>query len=148
MRVTHRHTSATVIGFVVMMTLGCDASTGPTTGSIHVTVSTEGANSDLDTDGYGVMVDTKAPTAIDVQGALTITHLAPGSHLVNLDGLASNCYVVAANQRLVHVVAGELAQLVAYNVLCIPKTTRGSCVWDCDYWSQSVPAIEVRHRDR
>lgn len=141
MRVTHHHTSATLIGFVVIMTLGCDGSnglaTGPTTGAIHITVSTDGTNSDLDTDGYGVMVDGTGSMAIGVQGAVTIDHLAPGSHLVNLDGLAANCYVVAANQRRVHVVASELARLVAYNVQCIPRTTGGDCS-DCDIWSQSV----------
>jgi hypothetical protein len=145
MRVTHHHTSATIIGFVVMMTLGCDGSngppTGPTTGSMQITVSTQGANPDLDIDGYGVVVDDRAPMAIGVQGVLTIAGLAPGSHFVNLDGLASNCYIVAANQRRVHVVASGLAQLVVYNVLCIPRGIGGpsdGCPWDCFDWSQSA----------
>lgn len=154
MRVTHHHTSVTLIGFVIVMTLGCDGSngpaTGPTTGAIHTTVSTEGANPDLDIDGYGVMVDGRAPMAIAVQGELTIAGLAPGSHLVNLSGLASNCYIAATNQRRVDVVAGGLAQLVAYNVQCIPRPTGpgDGCPWDCFDWSEISPAIEVRHRER
>jgi hypothetical protein len=140
MRVAHHHTSATLIGFVVMMTLGCDGSNGPvtapTTGAIHITVFTEGANLDLDTDGYGITVDGRSAWAIGIYGALTIDHLAPTSHFVNLNGLASNCSV-ATNQRWVDVVAGGLAQL-AYNVECHPMPTDGDCGWDCYYWSQSA----------
>lgn len=155
MRVTHHHISATLIGFVVMMTLGCDASNGPatgpatspTTGAIHITVSTEGATPDLDTDGYGVMVDGRGPMAIGIQGAVTIDHLTPTSHFVTLNGLSSNCSVSASNERWVDVVAGGLAPL-AYNVQCLPRTTDGDCGWYCYYWSQSVPAIEVPDRER
>ena len=143
MRVTHHHTSATLIGFVVMMTLGCDGSNGratgpttaPATGAIHITVSTEGANADLDTDGYGVMVDGTSPMTIGVQGAVTIDHLSPTSQFVTLYGLASNCSVAASNERWVDVVAGGLAQL-AYKVECQPREE--SCGWYCYYSRQSA----------
>lgn len=141
MRVTHHLTSATLIGFVVMMTLGCDGLdgrvTGPTTGAIHITVFTEGANLDLDTDGYGITVDGKSAWPIGIYGALTIDHLAPTSHFVNLSGLASNCSVAASNERWIDVVAGGLAEL-AYYVECTPRPTEGDCGWDCYYWSQSA----------
>ena len=123
---THGHTSATLISFVVMMTLGCDGSngpaTGPTTGAIHITVSTEGKSGDLDTDGYGVTVDGRAPEAIGVQGALTIADLAPGSHLVSLLGLAANCSVLGTNPRSVDVITGDKTAApvtVAFSVSCI-----------------------------
>ena len=140
MRVTHHHTSATIIGFVVMMALGCDGSTGPvtapTTGAIHIKVFTEGANLDLDTDGYGITVDGRF-WAIGIYGALTIDHLAPTTHFVNLSGLASNCSVAASNERWVDVVAGGLAELT-YTVTCDPMPTDGDCGWDCYIWSQSI----------
>ena len=152
MRITHHHSSAALIGFVVMMTLGCDRSnglpTGPApTGAIHITVSTEGANPDLDTDGYGITVDGSFGLEIGVQGAVTIHHLAPTSHFVNLNGLASNCSVAVSNDRWVDVIAGGLAN-IAYNVKCDPRPTGGDCGWYCDYWSQSVRAIEVTDRER
>lgn len=147
MRVTHHHTSATLIGCVVMMTLGCDGSngpptgpaTGPTTGAIHITVSTKGADPDLDIDGYGVMVDGRGPMEIGVQGAVTIDHLKATSHFVTLNGLASNCSVAASNERWIDVVAGGLVEL-AYNVECQPLPADGDCGWECDFWSQSARA--------
>ena len=151
MRVTHQHKSATLIGFVVMMTLGCDGSNGPptgpaaaTTGAIHITVSTKGADPDLDIDGYGVMVDGAGLKEIGVQGAVTIDHLKATTHFVTLNGLASNCSVAASNERWVDVVAGGVAEL-AYTVECDPMPT--DCGWDCLPWSQSVPDTEVRHRE-
>lgn len=153
MRLTHYNSSSTLIGFVVMMTLGCDGPNGPPTGpltapktgAIHIIVSTDGADSDLDTDGYGITVDAKFGLAIGVQGAVTIDHLAATTHFVNLNGLASNCSVAVSNNRWVDVVAGGLAEL-AYKVECHP--TDGDCGLDCLPWSRSVPAIDVRHSER
>jgi len=141
MRVAQHDTSVTLIGLVIVMTLGCDRSrvlpTGPTaTGAIHITVSTEGASSDIDPDGYGVMVDGKGPMVIGVQGALTIDYLVPASHFVNLTDLASNC-AVAPNEQWVDVAAGGLAEL-AYKVECNPIPPEEDCGWDCYYWSQSA----------
>ena len=145
MRVIHHHTFATLIGFAVIMTLGCDGSngpptgpaTGPATGAIHITVSTVGASPDLDADGYVVMVDRRGSMEVGVQGAVTIDRLAPTTHLVNLNGLASNCSMAASNERWVDVVGGGVAQL-AYIVECGPLPTDGDCGWDCYYWSQSA----------
>jgi len=141
MRIIHYYPPAAIVGFVVMMTLGCDGSNGPTTGppatgAIRITVSTEGADPDLDTDGYRITVDGRSGWDIGVRGAVTIDHLTQTSHFVILNGLASNCSVAASNERWVDVVAGGLAEL-AYSVKCDPMPT--DCGWDCYYWSRSVP---------
>ncbi|MEZ4416212.1 MAG: hypothetical protein R3E10_10750 [Gemmatimonadota bacterium] len=88
----------------------------PTTGTIRVTTVTSGA--DPDTDGYTVSVDGGAALAIDTTaGFLVIGTVDPGSHSVELGGVAANCSVDGSNPLSVSVVAGDTA-LAAFSVTC------------------------------
>jgi len=60
-------------------------------GSIAISVSTSG--DDQDPDGYEVVVDGGAPTAIAINGSTTAVGLTPGDHSVALEDVAANCSV-------------------------------------------------------
>jgi hypothetical protein len=80
-----------------------------TTGGLRIVTSTTG---DLaDPDGYAVSVDQGEPQPIDANGAVTVTALAPGDHIVQLSGVAQECTVAGDTQRTVTVAARELVEL-------------------------------------
>jgi hypothetical protein len=85
-------------------------------GSIVVSVITVGE--DLDADGFEVVVDGLAPVAIDINGSMTATGLAPGEYTVDLRDLAFNCSVNGANPRQVTVNAGAETPVVL-EVACL-----------------------------
>ncbi len=111
---------------VVQFGVACSAST------LQVTTTTTGDS--LDPDGYTVCVDPyngggwdysvgSAPRAMTVpvctslaaNGAATMYDMAPGSHVVELYGVADNCAVAGDNPRTVTVgLTGE----VAFAVTC------------------------------
>ena len=110
---------------VAALSLGCDDSTGPTTGAVAVSVSTTGAAVDLDPDGYSLSIDGGAGQAVAVNSAVTLADLPPGNHLVRLDGLAPNCSIQGSNPRSVDVVAsreGRSTVSVSFFVTCIPRS--------------------------
>jgi hypothetical protein len=86
-----------------------------TTGGIQVTVATTGSSPDPD--GYSVTIDGGTGQPIDVNGSSIITNLTPGSHSVQLGGVAGNCSVGGDNPRSVAVTAGQNAA-VAFAVAC------------------------------
>jgi hypothetical protein len=59
------------------------------TGSLEVSVSTNGGTPDLD--GYAVSMDGAPGLPIAPNGTLNVDDLAGGSHVVTLSGLAFNC---------------------------------------------------------
>jgi Tol biopolymer transport system component len=64
---------------------------------LTVTVATTGT--DLDPDGYDVVVDGGSPTNLaDINGTLWLD-IAPGVHSIELTGLADNCSVTGDNPR-------------------------------------------------
>ena len=65
--------------------------TTPALGNLTVSTSTSGAN--LDPDGYTVAVDGGPGQAIGINGSLSFTNQAAGSHSVTLSGVAVNCTV-------------------------------------------------------
>lgn len=82
--------------------VGCAAAGGD--GSLTVTTSTTGSN--LDPDGYTVVVDGGAASQpIATNGSVTFTGPA-GDHTIALSGVAANCTVSGANPRTVTVPAG------------------------------------------
>ena len=124
-RVSRRDLTATVLGLAAILSLGCDDSTGPTTGAIRVAVSTSGANSDVDPDGYTVSIDGGPTQTIGLNTAVTIANLPPGNHLVRLDGLALNCSIAGTNPLSVDVITGGKASSpvsVSFSVSCVAKT--------------------------
>lgn len=86
-----------------------------TSGSMAISASTNGE--DLDEDGYEIVVDGGAPSAIGINGSLTAGGVAPGDYSVVLQGEAFNCSVGGNNPRTVTVTGGAEAQ-VTFDVNC------------------------------
>jgi hypothetical protein len=132
MRATHRALAAAFLGLAAILTLGCGDSAGPaaqTTGAIEISVSTTSADIDVDPDGYALSIDGQPGQAVAVSAILTIGALVPGTHLVLLDGLASNCSVQGPNPRTVYVFPGTAAWPVTFSVSCSAKDGGGGA-WD------------------
>ena len=121
--------------------------TAPTTGTLEITVSTEGT--EIDPDGYVVQVDGGTEQAIGVSGTLTIDEVLPGTHSVLLSEVAPNCTVSEANLQGVTVTAGDTAA-VAFAVTCrlptggvvITTTTTGPLP-DTDGYTISVDETDA-----
>ena len=117
---------ATLTAIGAILSLGCDTEpTGPTTGFIHVSVATAGPPLNHDPDGYTLTVDGGIARPIGSNSALTIADLPPGNHVVQLDGLESNCSLVGTNRRSVDVIAvptAASAAAVSFSVSCAPRT--------------------------
>src|SRR5438445_3638309 len=100
-------------------------------GDLTVTTSTGGSS--LDPDGYTVAVDGGAGQAIGINGRVTFTSLAAGSHSVALTDVAANCTVSGANPQTVTVPPGG-SVTAPFSVSCTPlpgdltvtTSTRGS----------------------
>jgi len=94
-------------------------------GSLTVTTSTTGSN--LDPDGYTVVVDGGAASQpIPDNGSVTFTGPA-GDHTVGLSGVAANCTVSGANPRTVTVPAGGTTS-TTFAVTCAAQQTGGEVI--------------------
>src|SRR2546426_219451 len=89
-----------------------------TTGSLTVTTNTTGSN--LDPDGYTVLVDGSQNKAIGINNSVTFSGLSPGNHSVQLNGLAQNC-TVSSNPRTVSITAGSTTK-TTFSVGCTATT--------------------------
>ena len=89
-----------------------------TTGDITVTSATTGV--ELDTDGYTIAVDGATRGTLGPNGTGTVSSLAPGSHVVGLTGLATNCTTTTPT-RTVIMTAGAVAT-APFAVVCAPRT--------------------------
>jgi Tol biopolymer transport system component len=117
-------TRRVVFGSAVLIGLGCgggDITPPPTSGSITITTSTTGPESD--TDGYAVTIDGGTETAIPASGTLQRDNIEPGNHSVQLTGMAANCTVTGENPRTISVPAGETVT-VTFELTC--SATSGS----------------------
>jgi len=90
-----------------------------TPGDLAVTTSTAGSS--LDPDGYTATVDGTTSQAIAINGSVTFTGLAAGSHTVALSGVATNCSVSGGNSRTVSVPSGGTVT-AAFSVSCVAPT--------------------------
>ena len=101
--------------------LGCTDSTGPTTGSVLAYVSTLGQPGDLDA-SFTVQIDNGAEQPLTTDKAVTFANLQPGTHLVQLNGIAANCAVAGVNPRPVAVPASKESAptMVPFVVQCAP----------------------------
>jgi hypothetical protein len=96
-----------------------------TNGSLTVTTSTTGSN--LDPDGYTVVVDNGAASQpIADNGSVTFTGPA-GDHTVGLSGVAANCTVSGANPRTITVPAGATTS-TTFAVTCAAQQTNGEVI--------------------
>src|SRR5436190_16289893 len=89
-----------------------------TTGSLKVTTNTTG--SDLDPDGYTVVVDGSQSKAIGINSNVTFSGLSPGDHSVQLNGIAQNC-TVGSNPRTVSITVGNTTA-TTFSVICAATT--------------------------
>jgi hypothetical protein len=88
------------------------------TGSIEVTTTTSGQS--LDPDGYSVALDGGAGQPIETNGAISLTAVMAGDHLVELTGAAPNCAVGGTNPRSVAV--GTDVTTIGFEITCQPPT--------------------------
>lgn len=126
-RITKCLLGATRLAFAAIVVLGCDDTPGttePTTGALKITVATVGAIIDRDPDGYTLSIDGAPTLVLSSNAAVTIPTLAPGRHMILLDGLAPNCSVDGLNPRSVDIGGrGNTAAVeAAFVVTCKAKT--------------------------
>ena len=88
--------------------------TGPTTGSITVTVTTTGE--DLPT-GFTVILDGGTSRAVDANGTTTFTSVSAGTHEVELSEVPGNCAVTSGSPASVTVNSGS-SKPVSMTVTC------------------------------
>jgi hypothetical protein len=120
-----RRSARTCIGLLAsaagVFSLSCggtptDDGGGGVLGSIRVNATTAGQ--DLDADGYSVVLDSTAAQtrALAANGQVVFSNLAPGSHSVDLTGVAANCTVSGAASR--SVLVGTGVSVVTFSVTC------------------------------
>jgi Tol biopolymer transport system component len=98
--------------------LGCageDVNSPPATGRLTITTNTSGPEPDAD--GYAVIINAEAETAIPASGTLQRDNLEAGSHSIRLTGMAANCTVAGENPRNVSIPAGETVT-VTFELTC------------------------------
>ena len=87
-------------------------------GSVRVTTATTG--SDLDPDGYTVVVVDGQTRAIPVNGSATMTNVREGLRLVTLAGVSPNCAITGPDTISVAVTLGGTAD-AAFALECVPS---------------------------
>lgn len=106
-----------VIG--LFLAVGCKDSTGPSTGSARVMVTTSGPGA-ATSSHYTVSVDGGPGRLVASNSSMTIDGLSVGSHSVALAGMPSNC-TVDQNPRTVTINASATAT-VSFAVGCVTPT--------------------------
>jgi hypothetical protein len=120
---------------------------GTSVGNLTVTTTTTGSS--LDPDGYWVTVDGGNGRATPINGSITYTGLAAGSHTLVLSDVAANCSVSGAGSRVVNVPLGGSAT-ESFAVTCEQRATAlGFEVQPTDTRSRATitPAVRVRAVD-
>ena len=106
--------ASTTVAFAVT----CTAASA-NAGTLRITTATTG--SDMDANGYRMVVDGGAAQPIGVNAVTTVANVAAANHSVRLTGLAANCTVQGANPRSVNLTAGATAD-VSFAVSCSATT--------------------------
>jgi WD40 repeat protein len=102
---------------------GGDDLTAPLSGSLEVSITTAGVPSEAP--AYGLSVDGGEARTVGDSATLTQAGLAPGTHTVELVGVAPDCGVGGANPQTAAVTAGHTARVV-FRVTCTPPAATGS----------------------
>ncbi|HUR93915.1 MAG TPA: hypothetical protein VMY76_05000 [Gemmatimonadales bacterium] len=118
-------------------------------GRLEIIVRTTG--NDLDRDGFTISVDGGREFAVAGGSEVTLSDLDPGTHSVQLAGLADNCRVEGSNPRSV-VVGADGTASVGFEVRCARATTGGFTIvvttagphLDPDGYSLAVAGGEIR----
>ena len=96
-------------------TVAFQVTCGATTGGLEVTTTMTGVTGDPD--GFSVTVDGTDRGTMGTSGAVNISGVTAGDHLVGLSGVAANCQVQGENPRTVTVSAGG-SGVVAFALTC------------------------------
>jgi hypothetical protein len=88
---------------------------GPDFGAISITTTTSGP--EADPDGYLLSLNGAVAQPIGPNATLLLSDLPPGSHSLQLAGVAGNCTVSEGAARAVEVTAGATAE-VSFSVVC------------------------------
>lgn len=107
----------------------------PQGGRVRVVIETVGEP--VDPDGYALAFDEGAAAGVAANDSHTSESLAPGSHIVALSGVSSNCAVAGNNPRSIRVVADDTvgiafkiscAQEVRFGTLLVSVSTKGAAL--------------------
>ena len=90
-----------------------------TTGTLNVTTTTTGPDSDPD--GYALAIDAGTAQSVGINTTVSVANLPAGPHSVGLTGLAANCRLEGENPRSVTVPLGGTTD-VSFAVTCVPGT--------------------------
>jgi TolB protein len=112
---------------VVVTACGGDsAGPGPAgPGSIQVTATSTGQ--DIDPDGYAAAVDAGQSMALGLNATVVFPGVGPGSHSVQISGVARNCTVSGQNPRTVTVESNATAQ-VTVQITCAAISGLGGTI--------------------
>lgn len=97
---------------------GDSSAPSSTTGTLRVTTTTPGSVPDAD--GYIFSIGDIGLYTVPANGTLDIADLPPGSHTVQLIGLAPHCVVDHGDRRILEVPAGVVTP-VAFTVSCVTQ---------------------------
>jgi hypothetical protein len=111
-----RRARGALLGLAVLAS-GCDDTflSISSDGRLEISITTSGDRPAQDR--FTIVVDGGAPAPVGPEGSVTLTGLAPGSHQVQLVGVADACRVDGANPRTVEVGSDGLAA-VQFAVVC------------------------------
>jgi hypothetical protein len=107
-----------VAGAIAWALAGCgDTTTSSPTGSLDLSVTTAGTENDPD--GFAILVDDLQRKVLPGAGRAVIAGLEPGTHTVELSGIAPNCDVTTDNPLTIEIEAGASTS-VTFAVRCSP----------------------------
>jgi hypothetical protein len=120
--------------------------TGPVTGTLEITSSIVGSATDAA--GLTLQVDARPPQPIAVGETFRLPDLPPGSHTIEMSGLAPHCSVEGLNPRTVTISSGQTTT-VSVSIACtdavgsirVTSTTTGSSL-DSDGYTVTVDGVE------
>lgn len=95
-------------------TLGCESPSAPEVGTLRVTTTTTGL--DTDADGYSLRVGGRT-VPIGATDEVHIDAVRPGNLVVSLEGIATNCAVTGATTITVEIASGD-AIGIAFALVC------------------------------
>ena len=100
---------------IAAFSVACGEIVPPTDGEIAVNVATGGSN--IDRDGYSVVLYNMAGPVVPANGSVTISGITPGEQAVGLGNVARNCAVQGEHPvRLT--LEGGVPATVAFTVVC------------------------------
>lgn len=106
------------------------------TADLEVTVATTG--SDLDPDGYLIVVDGTLEQGVGINQTVLFSGLGAGDHTVALHGVADNCVIIGGKTRTVTLTSGTVTRMT-FSVSCgtvnleVTTATSGSALDPDDY---------------